>query len=178
VTSSNRHRWIAVSAAACLCAAATAAAETHLEGIGVYTNPDYQWSIAYPAGWGLEAKDSGFIRISSPAKDGLCGIHSSRVKFTTADELTGYALDYAQKRLKESKGLDQVTLKREKTTLRNGIEANDVLVEIRPGGQQSRRIYAVSQGNGFLIDCASSAANWANLGPDFERILKSFTVGK
>jgi len=174
----HRANLLAIAAVAALALAPAAAAQDGPGGISVYTNPRFQWSIAYPADWRLDVKGDRFVRISAPDKNGVCGIHSGPVKYATAKALTDHMLDYAAKRLKESRGLEQVALSREKKTLRNGVDAEEVVVKIKPNGGQARRVYAVSNGNGFLIDCASSAAGWPRNEPDFKKIIGSFTLGR
>jgi hypothetical protein len=148
------------------------------DGISVYTSAKFHWSVAYPADWRLDSKDDAFIRISAPEKNGVCGIHSGPSKFGTAAELTDSMLEFAAKRLKESKNLEQVTLRREKKVLRNEIEAEEVVVQIKPGGGQAHRVYAVANGNGFLIDCAASDAAWASNDTEFKKIIGSFTLSR
>ena len=169
--------WIAALLAVSAGAAAQDAAAI-ADGISVYTNARYHWSIAYPATWTIEAKDDSFIRIVAPEKNGVCGIRSRSTSQPTADALADYALAYAEKNLKEHKGLEQVTVKRERTKLRGDIDATDVLVDINPNGGQARRIYAVAGGNGFMVDCAASNAAWRSNEPQFKKIIASFTIVK
>lgn len=148
------------------------------DGISVYTNPRYAWSIAYPANWGLDAADAGFVRITAPEKNGVCGIHSGPVKFATAQALTDSMLAFAAKNIKQSKGLQQITVSREDKMLRTGVAAEEVVVRMNPNGGAARRIYAVSNGNGFLVDCAASDAAWASNDVQFKKIVGSFTLSR
>ena len=111
----------------------------------------------------------------APEKNGICGVRSRATSQTTADQLADYALAYAQKNLKERKGLDQVTTSRERTRLRGDIEATEVTVAIKPNGGQARRIYAVVNGNGFMVNCAASDAAWSSNDLQFKKIIASFT---
>lgn len=182
----SRTAGAALSAALCIAILAalggTAAAQENAEavpdGISVYTNLRYHWSIAYPATWSIEAEDDSFIRIVAPEKNGICGIRSRATSQPTADALADYALAYAKKNLKEHKGLEQVEVSRGRTTLRGDVEAADVMVDLRPNGGQARRIYVVANGNGFMVDCASSGAAWRTNEIQFKKIIASFTLSK
>ena len=148
------------------------------DGIQVYTNARYHWSIAYPANWGLEVNNEEFIRIVAPEKNGVCGVRSRPTSQATADALADYAMNYARKNLKERKGLEQVTVSRESIRLRGDIPATEVVVAIKPGGGQARRIYTVVSGNGFMVDCAASDAAWPSNDTQFKRIMASFTPSR
>lgn len=148
------------------------------DGISVYTNTEYHWSIAYPATWTLDADDPAFIRIETPEKNGVCGIRSRSTSQPTAQALADYAMSYAKKNLKEHKGLEQVTVNRENKTLRGNVDGVEVLVDIRPDGGQARRVYTVANGNGFMVDCAASSAAWRSNDLQFKKIIASFTVSK
>lgn len=169
---------VLVLLALCGSAAAQDNAKAVPDGISVYTNIRYHWSIAYPATWSIEAQDDAFVRIVAPEKNGVCGIRSRATSQPTADALADYALAYAKKNLKEHKGLDQVTVTRERTKLRGDVDATDVTVDIQPGGGQARRVYAVAGGNGFMVDCAASSASWGSNEIQFKKIIASFTIGK
>ena len=180
--SQSRKTAARTAALALLVLAGPAAAQDNAgavpDGISVYTNVRYHWSIAYPATWSIEAKDDAFVRIVAPEKNGVCGIRSRATSQPTADALADYALAYAQKNLKEHRSLDQVTVSRERTKLRGNIDATDVTVDIRPNGGQARRVYAVAGGNGFMVDCAASNAAWRSNEPQFKKIIASFTIVK
>jgi hypothetical protein len=174
----KQFRYTGAAAAVLLMLGGAAAAQDVPDGIEVYSNARYHWSIAYPANWALEAGDEQFIRIVAPEKNGICGVRSRPTSQATADALADYALAYAKKNLKEHKGLDQVTVSRERTRLHGDVEATAVTVAIEPGGGQARRIYAVVGGNGFMVDCAASDAAWHSNEPQFRKIIASFTPSR
>jgi len=132
-----------------------------------YTNPVYRWSIAYPSSWTVDSGNLGFVKISSPADQALCGIHSREVPFKTVDELTD-ALERAPNR---------VILGRRKISLTNDVIGNDVLARI-VGGGKSRRVYILADGRFFGIDCETYEKDWDRLEPSYDRIVRSFTLGK
>jgi len=133
----------------------------------VYTNPVYRWSIAYPSSWTVDSGNPGFIKISSSADQALCGIHSQTAATRTVDEFTD-ALERAPNR---------VTLARKKISLPNDVIGNDVLSRI-VGGGKSRRIYVLAEGRAFGIDCETYEKDWDRLEPFYDRIIRSFTLGK
>ena len=77
----------------------------------------------------------------------------------------------------KEKGLASETVSRRRISLPNENIANEVLVEIRPGGK-SRRIFVIVEGRGYAIDCETYAENWGNVEPIFERIITSLRLGK
>ncbi len=144
----------------------------------LYTNPIYRWSISYPANLKVKSSDPGFVEIYSPAPEGLCGIHSSRgvLPFKTVDEFTDSTLVNAERFFKDRGKLFAI-LARRRISLPNNIIGNDVLTEIGPGGR-SRRIYVLAEGEVFVMDCETYVKNWERLEPTFDRIIRSFTLGK
>ena len=174
----HHFRGLGAAAVLLLTLGGATAAQQAPDGIQVYTNPQFHWSIAYPATWGIEADNAQFVRIVAPEKNGICGVRSRPTSQATADALADYALAYAKKNLKEHRGLDQVTVSRERTRLRGDIEATEVTVAMKPNGGQARRIYAVVNGNGFMVDCAASDAAWHSNEPQFKKIIASFTPSR
>jgi len=133
----------------------------------VYANAVYRWSITYPSSWTVDSGNLGFVKISSSVDQALCGIHSREVPFRTVDEYTD-ALERAT---------DRVVLARRQISLPNDVIGNDVLTRILGGGK-SRRIYTLSDGRGFAIDCETYDKDWDRLEPFYDRIIRSFTLGK
>lgn len=155
-----------------------AAAPRAADGIQVYTNPHYRWSVAYPANWMLDVKNDGYVRIVAPEKNGACGIRSRPVSQPTADAFADFALAYAKKNLKEHRSIDQVTVSRTQTKLRGEIAATEVVVSLKPGAGQARRIYTVVDGNGYMVNCAASNAAWPDNDRQFKKIIASFTPSR
>jgi hypothetical protein len=142
-----------------------------------YTSKSWRWSIAYPAGWTLEAKDPDLIRIRSAGDNALCSIHSGPMdRFNTVDELTDFLLANDARFFKE-KGQKFTVLARKRISLPNRIAGNDVLAEIGSGGR-SRRVHVLADGRGFAIDCEGYTRNWSVLEPAYQRVIASFTVRK
>lgn len=142
-----------------------------------YTSPSWRWSISYPAGWTIDARDPDLVRIRPAAGDGLCSILSGPVdRFNTVDELTDFMVAHDERFLKE-KGQKLAVLTRRRITLPNNIIGNDVLAEVGPGGR-SRRVHAIADGRGFAIDCEAYTKNWSRLEAAYQRIIGSFTVRK
>ncbi len=145
--------------------------------VKTYTNASWRWTISYPAGWTIDAKDPDVIRIRPAAGDGMCSILSGPVdRFNTVDELTNFMVAHDERFLKE-KGQKLVVLARRPITLPNNIIGNDVLADIGPGGR-SRRVHAIADGRGFAIDCEAYTKNWSKLEAVYQRIIGSFTVRK
>jgi len=163
-----------------LAAAVTAqAAETAQpkRDLGRYTNKAWRWSIAYPTGWTLEAKDPDLVRIRSAEESALCSIHSGPMdRFNSVDELTDFLLANDAQFFKD-KGQKFTILSRKRISLPNRIVGNDVLAEIGPGGR-SRRVHVLADGRGFAIDCETYAKSWSGLEADYQRVIASFTVRK
>ena len=144
---------------------------------GRYTSKAWRWSITYPAGWTLEAKDTDLVRIRSAADNALCSIHSGPMdRFNSVDELTDFLLANDAQFFKE-KGQKFTVLTRKRIALPNRIVGNDVLAEIGSGGR-SRRVHVLADGRGFAIDCETYTKNWASLEADYQRVIASFTVRK
>jgi len=131
-----------------------------------YTNPVYGWSIAYPRSWTVDSGNPGFVKISSADK-ALCAIHSRTVASRTVDEFTD-ALE---------RDPNRVILARRKISLPNDVIGNDVLARIMGGGK-SRRIYILVDGRAFGIDCETYEKDWDRLEPFYDRIIRSFRLGK
>jgi hypothetical protein len=140
-----------------------------------YTHPVYGWSLSYPAHWSIDSSDPNSVRISSDADAGLCGIHSFGSRWTTLDELTD-AAHADSERFLQNRGLRLAVLARRRISLPNGVIANDVLTQILPQNERSRRIYVYEGGRAFVMDCETWPENWGNLEPVFDRIVNSFTL--
>lgn len=132
-----------------------------------YTNPVYGWSIAYPRTWTVDSGNLGFVKIVSSADKALCGIHSHEVPLKTVDEFTD-ALE---------RDPNRVILARRKISLPNDVIGNDVLARTMGGGK-SRRIYILADGRAFGIDCETYEKDWDRLEPFYDRIIRSFKLGK
>lgn len=142
----------------------------------LYKNSAYGWSVSYPGNWTIDAGDVAFIKIY-PAlgmPGGLCGIHSATVAQKTVDEMTDLVTAITERSLKQ-RGLSLVVLSRRRISLQNNMPANDVLVEIQPGGK-SRHLYVVASGRGFSVDCDTQARDWNKLESYFDRIISSFMI--
>jgi hypothetical protein len=145
--------------------------------LGRYTSKAWRWSIAYPAGWTVEAKDPDLVRIRSAGDNALCSIHSGPMdRFNSVDELTDFLLANDAQFFRE-KSQKFTVLARKRISLPNRIEGNDVLAEIGPGGR-SRRVHVLADGRGFAIDCEGYAKSWSKLEPAYQRVIASFTVRK
>lgn len=145
--------------------------------VKTYTNASWRWSISYPAGWTVDAKDPDVVRIRPAAGDGMCSVLSGPVdRFNTVDELTDFMVAHDERFLKD-KGQKLVVLTRRRITLPNNIIGNDVLADIGPGGR-SRRVHAIADGRGFAIDCEAYTKNWSRLEGSYQRIIGSFTLRK
>ncbi|NDQ57863.1 MAG: hypothetical protein GZ088_12400 [Acidipila sp.] len=136
-----------------------------------HSNPEYGWSVSYPSNWTIDSKDVSFVRISSPAADGLCGFHSFRTdRIKTADEL-------ADAREKQDEG-DHFTTShspKQRISLPNEVTGWNVVSEIRGGGR-SRRIYMLRDGVAYHIDCEAHVSIWAKVEPSFAQMISSFTL--
>jgi hypothetical protein len=142
-----------------------------------YANAKWRWSIAYPAGWTLEAKDPDLVRIRSAPENALCSIHSGPMdRFNTVDELTDFLLANDAQFFRD-KGQKFTVLARRKISLPNRVVGNDVLVEIGPGGT-SRRVHVLADGRGFAIDCEAYTKSWSRLEPAHQQVISSFSVRK
>jgi hypothetical protein len=174
------HKFPEWSFLAMLAAAVTAqAAETAKpkQELGRYTSKAWRWSIAYPAGWKLEAKDPDLVRIRSAGDNALCSIHSGPMdRFNTVDELTDFLLANDAQFFR-NRGQKFTVLARKRISLPNRIAGNDVLAEIGPGGR-SRRVHVLADGRGFAIDCEGYAKNWERLEAPYQQVMASFTVRK
>lgn len=183
--SSEIRRFDPVAAArgALLLAAIAAVAVAHAQQapqqreMKKYANTSWRWSISYPSGWTVESDYPGLVRIHSAAENALCSIHSGPMdRFNSVDELTDFLVGHDEKFLKE-KGQKLAVLARRRVTLPNGMAANELLVEIGPGGR-SRRLHVLADGRGFAIDCEAYTKNWSSLDPSYRRIIASFTPAK
>lgn len=145
--------------------------------MGRYTNKQWRWSIAYPAGWKVESKDPDQVRLRSSGEDALCTIYSGAMdRFKSVDELTEFLLANDAQFFKEKKQTFTV-LARRTIKLPNGIGGNDILAEIGPGGR-SRRVHVLAGGRGFALDCEGYTKNWGKLEPSYQRVIASFTVSR
>jgi hypothetical protein len=142
----------------------------------VYTHPTYRWSISYPADWKIDGADPRLVRISTPAGDGVCALHSGAVRFKTVEEFTDFFQAQSDQSFK-GKGTETRSSPKQRITLPNDVVGIDVTTEILSGGM-SRRIYTLADGVGYLIDCDTYASNWEKLEPSFARIIRSFTLEK
>ena len=144
---------------------------------GRYTSKAWRWSISYPAGWTVEAKDPDLVRIRSAGDNALCSIHSGPMdRFNSVDELTDFLLANDAQFFKE-KGQKFAVVARKRISLPNRVVGNDVLAEIGPGGK-SRRVHVLADGRGFAIDCEGYAKTWSTLEPYYQRVITSFSVSK
>ena len=142
----------------------------------VYTNPVYRWSISYPSSWAVDSADVSFVRITSSTDNALCGIHSGAVPFKTVDEFADTTLANNEQYFRD-RGQVFVISARRQISLPNDIAGIDVLTGIGAGGK-SRRVYILVDPRGFMIDCETYAKGWDRLEPFYDRIVKSFTIGK
>lgn len=140
-----------------------------------YANPAYSWSISYPIDWMIDKTDQGNVRVFHK-KDALCGVYSASVAFKALDEFTDYMEDGHAQRLLD-KGLLSVLLSRQNISLPNEVVGNDVLSDLVPGGR-SRRVYILTNGRGFAIDCEAAAKDWGKVESSYDLIIKSFALGK
>jgi hypothetical protein len=142
-----------------------------------YTHPVYGWSVSYPDNWLIDSSNPSFVRIRSDDDAGLCGIHSFGSRWNTLDDLTDSVLAHNE-RFFQNEGLRFVVLARRRISLPNGITGNDVLTQILPHREKSRRIYVHEGGRAFVIDCETWPENWENLESVFDRIVNSFTLAR
>jgi tetratricopeptide (TPR) repeat protein len=143
----------------------------------VYTNPDFPWSVAYPAGWSVDDSDTSYIRINRSDDDGLfglCGIHSAAVDFTTVDEFVDVSLPHDEEYFKD-RGQTFGVLSRQDITLSSGVSGVETIAEIGPGGK-SRRVYMLADGRAYAIDCETYLADWPKLESVYNQIINSFTL--
>jgi hypothetical protein len=168
--------WLLLATIAAAAAHAQEATKAAPE-MSKYTSKAWRWSIAYPAGWRVEAKDPDLVRIRSAGDNALCSIHSGPMdRFNSVDELTDFLLANDAQFFRE-KGQKFAVLARKRISLPNRIKGNDVLAEIGPGGR-SRRVHVLADGRGFAIDCEGYAKNWSTLEPYYQRVIASFSVSK
>ena len=170
-------RWLLLAAIAAFAAAHAQEATKSAPAMGKYSSKSWRWSIAYPAGWTLEAKDPDLVRIRSAANNALCSIHSGPMdRFSSVDELTDFLLANDAQFFRE-KGQKFAVLARKRISLPNRVVGNDVLAEIGPGGK-SRRVHVLADGRGFAIDCETYTKNWERLEASYQQVITSFTVRK
>lgn len=140
-----------------------------------YSNASYHWSVSYPKGWKIDDRDPSYVRISYK-NTGLCGIQTSSLRFETLDLFTDFMLDGTAQKLLD-KGLFSVTASRKRISLPNGQVGNDVLVDLVPGGR-SRRVFVLTHGQGFIIDCEADWRDWKKVESSYDLIVTSFTLGE
>ena len=141
-----------------------------------YSNPVYNWSVSYPADWSIDSKNPEDVRISPPAQDAVCGLHSGAVRSKTVDEFTDHMQAYNDNYFRE-KGTSTRSSPKQPITLPNGVVGIDVTTDILSGGK-SRRIYVLVDGVGYGIDCETYASKFEKLEPFFDRIIRSFSLEK
>jgi hypothetical protein len=146
------------------------------QGTAQYRNPQYGWSIQYPAGWRVDDGDPGFVRIMSEELQALCGVssHRSAHALSEPDAFADYMMSAVGRDL-ERRGLAQHVLQWVPITLPEGVRAIDITVDIVPGGK-SRRIFATAQTRLLIVDCETYAENWPRVEALYDRIMRSLTI--
>lgn len=134
----------------------------------------YNWRIAYPGDWKAEQK--GHTEFTPESKEAVCGVHivTKRSPMTT-NQLTDEMLGVYARYLSEN-GVKSKVLSRRKVSLLSGESANDVLVDLVPGGRSRRLFVASKNGLGYLIDCETYASKWQQYEYIFESFFKSFSI--
>ena len=144
-----------------------------------YVSTDGGWSISYPApsstypaGWTVDDTDPSFVKIG--VAPFLVGIHvgtaplgSTLVSLTDA-VLASMGNSFGQR------GLEVEVVSQETLPLANVLEATDTL--LRHGGGQSRVVVVLAGDRVFLIDAETFEFLWPLVEPDFDTIIRSFTV--
>ena len=141
-----------------------------------YVNSVRKWSISYPQGWGVDTQNLAFVRIlpTGPLQGALVGIHAGPVNVRTADELMDLVLDAQQK-----SSLGVRVLSRQSIQLADGTPALLLDTELGSGTVgRSRRLAAVVDGIGYVIDAETYRDLWPTFEPYVTQILKSFRVNR
>jgi len=138
-----------------------------------FEHPAHPWSVSYPDGWKLDARNPADVRLLSPDGSALCGIHSAEVRFRTLDEYVDSSTAATEKYFKERKVMLTGTGKRPQA-LPNGVAGIEVITDMSNGGR-SRRVYVLAEPIGYLIDCETYTGAWEKLEPVFAGIISSLT---
>ena len=140
---------------------------------GSYAPADQRWSIAYPAGWSLEAS-ARYVKFTKG--QAVVGVHS--VAHVAGDSLDQVADTAIREWERQMQGVNLVRrVSRHHVTLSGGLTAIAVVHPIGTGRVgQSRKTIAVHRDRRFLIDTETLLASWAAHEGDFNQIIGSFRV--
>lgn len=183
MTTQSYFGWIPTFALALLSAGSVIGAPSETDSIPPaesYTNSLHRWSISFPSGWRIDNRNLNFVVALGPS-GGACAIYTGNFpfKFTTVDEFTDSLLAEVERRSEERGSPVFVNQSRQRISLVNGIVGNDVLRESREAlPMRSRQVHVVAEGRAFVIDCETWASNWGRLELIYDRIIRSFTLGK
>jgi tetratricopeptide (TPR) repeat protein len=151
-----------------------AAAPTHAASEHSYVNPEYRWSISYPADWKIDSTDRLFVRLSrGPA---IVGIHTfPDAAGKSLDESADAALQRWEQSMRKVNLFTQVS--RQRLSLSNNLPAIEVIHHIGRGVVgKSRKLIAVARDRVFWIDAETTLAAWPDYERDFNRIIESFRI--
>ena len=141
-----------------------------------YTNPVYRWSVSYPPDWVLDSQNPASVKIR-PLADvpfGLVGIRS----IAFSKDRLGLSLDDFITLLisGEARTPGFRILSRTSTTLPGGVPAVEIVNVLGVGTVgKSRKLYAIVDGTGFVINAETYLDSWPAMESYFERIIRSFT---
>lgn len=136
-----------------------------------YVDAANGWSISYPDGWQVDPADPAFVQIHDPEGGALVGVHVQPVDLplnAVVDRMLAFEEQYHRK-----SGLEMTVSSRNPVSLPDGTPAEDVVVDIAPGGR-SHELYAVKAGKAYEVDAETYVASWDKFNADFDQILQSF----
>jgi hypothetical protein len=144
----------------------------------VYVNPAYKWSVSYPRNWVLDSRDLALVKLepSSQLPWGLVGIRSEDAAGRSLEEYTEAFLDKWNRGLRRQ-GSSARVLSQQHRQLLDGTPTVEVVHRLGAGRMgQSRKLIALRDGRGLVIDAETFLEAWPVLAPYFEWIISSFTV--
>jgi hypothetical protein len=145
-----------------------------------YVNSIHRWSVSYPEGWQVDSNDPDQIMIETPSglPEGLVGIHALPPAWAR-----GSLEDIADNVLREwgqalqASGQTYRTISRRRVTLANEVSAFEIINAIGVGVVgRSRKVVFARDDRAFLIDVEAAESSWGTLGPQFDKIVNSFTI--
>lgn len=148
-----------------------------------YPSMSYGFSVFHPVEWTVDTSNPAQVQFKtgSGTAQGLLSITSANVSYASLDELVNALLSSQERRWKE-RGATMTIISRGLITLTRYVTGNvtaaDITMEIQPGGGKARHIYALVDGQAFIIVAETYIQFWDELGPIFDRVLSSFTVYK
>ncbi|MFM2159148.1 MAG: hypothetical protein RLZZ124_1622 [Cyanobacteriota bacterium] len=134
----------------------------------------YGWSITYPSDWRVAQK--GYTEFTPKSNDAVCGVHVATRPPATTNQLTDAVLATMARNLERDSGLKTTVLARKTVKLLSGQSANDVLVDLIPGGRSHRLFVVAENGRGYLIDCETYLAKWHDYQSIFESFIQSLRI--